>query len=172
MPGRTERSVRIRAPYGLVWDMTNDIENWPDLFTEYAAVDVLDRTGDTVRFRLTMHPDEQGRVWSWVSERTADRAAGRVDAHRVETGPFEYMRIRWRYDDQGDGVLMTWVQDFAMRPDAPLDDAGMTERIDRNSEVQMDIIRRKVEAAATRAGTGPAAAGTGPAGPAGTGRSA
>jgi aromatase len=95
-----------------------------------------------------MHPDEHGRVWSWVSERTADRAAGRVDAHRVETGPFEYMRIRWTYEEQGDAVLLTWVQDFAMHPEAPLDDAGMADRIDRNSEIQMDVIRQRIEAAA------------------------
>jgi mannose-6-phosphate isomerase-like protein (cupin superfamily)/ribosome-associated toxin RatA of RatAB toxin-antitoxin module len=146
--GHTEKSVRIHAPYDLVWDLTNDVERWPALFTEYAAAQVLERAGDTVRFRLTMHPDEHGRVWSWVSERTADRVAGRVDAHRVETGPFEYMRIRWTYEDEGEAVRMTWVQDFAMRPDAPLDDARMTVRIDRNSEIQMDVIRRKVEAAA------------------------
>ena len=36
------------------------------------------------------------------------------------------------------------------RPDAPVDDAAMTERIDRNSKIQMDIIARKVELAAER----------------------
>ena len=50
--------------------MTNDVESWPELFTEYASAEILDREGDTVRFRLTMHPDENGKVWSWVSERT------------------------------------------------------------------------------------------------------
>jgi aromatase len=31
-----------------------------------------------------------------------------------------------------------------------VDDAAMTERIDRNSKIQMDIIARKVELAAER----------------------
>jgi aromatase len=42
------------------------------------------------------------------------------------------------------------VQDFRMRPEAPIDTAGMTERIDANSKVQMAVIKDKVEAAARR----------------------
>ena len=96
-PGHTENSIVIAAPLPLVWELTNDVANWTDLFTEYAAVEILHRDGHTVRFRLTMHPDENGAVWSWVSERTADPEGRQVRAHRVETGPFEYMSIHWRY---------------------------------------------------------------------------
>ncbi|WP_369811039.1 SRPBCC family protein [Quadrisphaera sp. DSM 44207] len=135
--------------------MTNDVESWPQLFTEYATAEVLERSGNTVRFRLTMHPDEQGRVWSWVSERTADPATREVVARRVETGPFDHMDIRWTYEDTGRGVAMRWVQDFAMKPDAPIDTEGMTARIDANTAVQMAVIREKVEAAA-RASASPA----------------
>ncbi|MFV2108903.1 SRPBCC family protein [Micromonospora sp. LOL_015] len=150
-PGHTENSVVIAAPVDLVWAVTNDVDRWPDLFTEYASVQIVHRQGDTVRFRLTMHPDENGTVWSWVSERTADRSRRRVLAHRVETGPFEYMRIRWDYAEVPGGTRMTWVQDFAMRPTAPLDNAGMTERINTNSRIQLDIIRDRIETLARTA---------------------
>ena len=43
---------------------------------------------------------------------------------------------------------MRWVQDFRMRPEAPIDTEGMTDRIDANSKIQMAVIRDKVEAAA------------------------
>ncbi|MFB9237806.1 SRPBCC family protein [Plantactinospora siamensis] len=145
LPGHTENSVVIAAPFDLVWELTNDVAGWPALFTEYASVEVLRRAGDTVLFRLTMVPDEAGVSWSWVSERTADRDRREVRAHRVETGPFEYMRIHWSYAEEPDGVRMTWVQDFALRPDAPVDDAQMTERINTNSRVQLDIIRQRIE---------------------------
>ncbi|MEU2610091.1 SRPBCC family protein [Micromonospora sp. NPDC007271] len=144
-PGHTENAIDIAAPLPLVWEVTNDVARWPDLFTEYAAVEILDRTGDTVRFRLTMHPDENGMVWSWVSERTADPATRQVHAHRVETGPFDYMHIHWRYDEVPAGTRMTWVQDFAMRPDAPVDNAGMTDRINANSKVQLAVIKERIE---------------------------
>jgi aromatase len=154
MAGHTEKSVRIEAPLDLVWDMTNDLERWPSLFTEYASVEILDRKGDTVTFRLTMHPDEDGKVWSWVSERTAHRDSRTVDSHRVETGPFEYMKIHWEYAAQNGATVMTWVQDFHMKPDAPVDDEQMTAHINKNSDIQMGVIKAKVEAAAKRtAGT-------------------
>ncbi|GIH18582.1 SRPBCC family protein [Rugosimonospora africana] len=162
-PGHTENTVVINAPIELVWQLTNDVERWPDLFTEYASVEVLQRTGETVLFRLTMVPDENGAVWSWVSERTADPVRRKVRAHRVETGPFEYMRIGWHYDEVPEGTRMTWVQDFAMRPTAPVNNRQMTERINSNSRIQMAVIRERVERerverAATRqdatAGTG------------------
>lgn len=146
--GHTENEITIAAPFDLVWDMTNDLENWPNLFSEYASVDVLDRKGDTVTFRLTMHPDENGKVWSWVSERTADRASRTVRAHRVETGPFQYMNIRWEYAETPEGTRMRWIQDFAMKPEAPVDDAGMTAMINRNSKTQLALIRDRIEQAA------------------------
>jgi aromatase len=141
----TDSSVMISAPMDLVWDMTNDVESWPHLFSEYAAAEIIARNGNTVRFRLTMHPDDNGKVWSWVSERVMDPQARTVRAHRVETGPFEFMNISWTYRQTDGGVEMRWVQDFHMKPDAPVDDPTMAEMITRNSAVQMERIKNIVE---------------------------
>ncbi|MFG2333950.1 SRPBCC family protein [Streptomyces sp. NPDC048604] len=148
MSGHTDNSITIDAPLELVWDMTNDIENWPRLFSEYASVEVLSREGEATTFRLTMHPDESGKVWSWVSERTMDRESRTVRARRVETGPFAHMNIKWEYVELPGGVQMRWVQDFAMKPDAPVDDEWMTDNINRNSRTQMALIRDRIEQAA------------------------
>ncbi len=150
MAGHTENAITIAAPVDLVWDMTNDLENWPNLFSEYASVDVLSREGKKTTFRLTMHPDENGTVWSWVSERETDRPALTVKARRVEPGPFAYMNIRWRYEEVPEGTRMVWTQDFEMRPEAPVDDAWMTDNINRNSKVQMALIRDRIEKEAGR----------------------
>jgi aromatase len=147
MSGHTENSVWIDAEIDVVWAATNDVTTWPSLFTEYAATEILERRGETVTFRLTMHPDANGKVWSWVSERTTDPAEYRVRAHRVETGPFEYMNIEWTYEPEGSGTRMRWVQDFHMRPDAPVDDEWMTHNINNNSRTQMAVIRDKVSQA-------------------------
>lgn len=108
-------------------------------------MDVLERDGDSVRFRLTMHPDENGQVWSWVSERTTDKSSLAVRARRVEPGPFEFMDIRWEYAEVPAGTRMRWIQDFAMKPTAPVDDHGMVNHINRNSRIQLELIREKVE---------------------------
>jgi aromatase len=148
MAGHTDNSVLIKAPFDLVWELTNDLEAWLRLFNEYAAVDVLDRDGDTVRFRLTMHPDNQGRVWSWVSERVMDREARNVRARRIEVGVFKYMYLFWEYEDTGDGVRMRWVQDFEMKPRGFADDATMTEHLDKSTQANQEHIKQIVEKAA------------------------
>ena len=74
MAGHTDNSVVIDKPLDEVWERMNDLENWTKLFTEYASVEILEREGNTVKFRLTTHPDPEydGQVWSWTSERTMD----------------------------------------------------------------------------------------------------
>ena len=149
--GHTDNSILVRADIDSVWRLTNDLTTWPQLFSEYSDVEILAQTDTWFRFRLRTHPDESGRAWSWVSERTLDVAAHEVRARRVEPGPFEFMEIRWSYTPEPDGTRMRWVQDFRMRPEAPLDTEAMTRRIDDNTKVQMARIRDAVEAAAGRA---------------------
>ncbi|ABW11823.1 cyclase/dehydrase [Parafrankia sp. EAN1pec] len=151
MSGHTDNSIFIDADIDLVWSMTNDLESWPSLFTEYASVEILEKAENTFKFRLTMHPDENGTSWSWVSERTLDPVNHKVRAYRVETGPFEYMHIEWTYLPEGTGTRMRWVQDFQMRPTAPVTTEQMTQRINTNTPREMASIRGKVEAAASAA---------------------
>lgn len=145
MGKRTENEIVIDAPLDRVWDITNDVAGWPDLFTEYATADILEEHGNTVRFRLAMHPDENGKVWSWVSERVMDPDNHSVKAYRVETGPFEYMNIWWYYEEIDGGTKMRWVQEFHMKPDAPVDDDWMENNINTNTKKQMAIIKERVE---------------------------
>ena len=148
MAGHTDNSVLIDAPLELVWELTNDLAGWPELFTEYASVEILDERDGAYTFRLTMHPDPQGRVWSWVSARTPDPATHTVRAHRVETGIFKYMNLFWEYTQEPGGVRLRWVQDFELKPEAHTDDAGMTEHLNSSSRIQQEHIRERVEKAA------------------------
>ncbi|WP_017537060.1 SRPBCC family protein [Nocardiopsis halophila] len=145
MPAQTDNRIVIDAPLDLVWEMTNDVESWPGLFTEYADAKVLERRGDTMVIRLTLHPDPDGTAWSWVSERTPDRDSLTVRAHRVETGPFEFMNLVWTYREVEGGVEMRWRQEFTMKPTAPFDDAAMTERLNRVGREQMAVIKSRIE---------------------------
>lgn len=145
MAGHTDNAVVVNAPLNVLWEMTNDVAGWPELFPEYAVAEVLAYGDGWVRFRLTTRPDEQGRVWSWVSERKADPTTRTVNAHRVETGPFEYMQLWWQYTEVENGVRMRWVQNFEMKPSAPFDDLEMTEYLNRNTVKQMAHIKERVE---------------------------
>jgi aromatase len=148
---QVQNEIVIAAPMVLVWDMTNDVASWPTLFTEYASAEILEYDGDTVRFRLTLHPDENGKMWSWVSERTPDPVTRTVRARRIETGPFLFMDIRWEYWEVEGGVKMRWTQVFSVRDGLPFGDAEMTERLNTNTRREMAHIKGLVEAAAARA---------------------
>src|SRR5688500_9859898 len=147
MAGHTDNEVVIDAPRDFVWERMMDIESWPTLFTEYAKAEVLSQEGNHVEFRLTTHPDPDydGKVWSWTSERDADPENYRSKSKRIETGPFEYMTIEWFFEEEGDGTKMRWVQDFSMKPEAPADDAGAEEYMNKNTKVQMGVIKERLE---------------------------
>jgi aromatase len=148
MAAHTDNEVVINAPIDVVWEKMNDVENWPNLFSEYAEAEILQREGNTIRFRLTTHPDPafDGQVWSWVSERTVDPETHTVKAHRIETGNFVYMDIEWYFEPADGGTKMRWVQDFSMKPEAPADDEQAEEYMNRNTREQMSVIKERLEA--------------------------
>ena len=150
MAAHTDNDIVINAPIDFVWERMNDVENWPNLFTEYASVEVLERDGNRIEFRLTTHPDEEndGQVWSWVSERTADPSTHTTKSRRIETGPFEYMNIEWFFEEADGGTRMRWVQDFSMKPSAPANDEQATDYMNRNTKIQMAAIKERLEQAA------------------------
>jgi aromatase len=150
----TDNEIVIQAPLQYVWDRMMDIEDWPNLFSEYANAEIVEQDGNTVRFRLTTHPDPDydGKVWSWMSEREADPESHTSKSRRIETGPFEFMNIEWYFEEADGGTKMRWVQDFSMKPEAPADDAGAEEYMNKNTKVQMGVIKERLEAAAAEQG--------------------
>jgi aromatase len=152
MSGHTDNTIVINAPLDLVWDMTNDVESWTELYSEYSGAEILGRDETSVRFRLTMHADDQGRIWSWVSEREPDITTRTVRARRLETGAFKYMSLFWEFTETPEGVAMRWLQDFEMKVGAHADDAGMEEHLNKHSKIQQARIKGIVEAAAVARG--------------------
>lgn len=151
MPAHTDNAVEINAPLAFVWDRMMDVESWPNLFSEYANAEVLEREGDRIVFRLTTHPDPEydGQVWSWTSERVADAATRSSKSRRIETGPFQYMNIEWYFEEVDGGTRMRWVQDFSMKPEAPANDDQAEQYMNKNTKEQMRVIKERLEAQAT-----------------------
>ena len=82
-----------------------------------------------------------------MSERTVDPSTHTSRARRIETGPFEFMYIDWSFAEIDGGTAMRWKQYFAMKPGAPADDAGAEEYLNRNTRIQMQVIKDRLEAA-------------------------
>lgn len=145
MGARIDNSVVIEAPIEFVWDMTNGIESWPELFTEYAEAEILRRGDDGIDFRLKTRPDENGNVWEWVSHRTPDKESRTVEAYRIETGPFAYMNRHWTYRSVDGGTEMRWAQEFDMKADAPFDNDHMVTHLNTTTRVNMEHIKKVIE---------------------------
>jgi len=111
--GHTVNSIMINAPYKLVFDISNHIERWTELFgDEYVSAEVLSREGNEITFRLT---DDEGK--SWVSKRWLHPEQQYAYASRHDPMfPFKYMKIIWLYHQTPEGTQMTWMQDFEMDP--------------------------------------------------------
>ena len=52
MAAHTDNFIVINAPLATVWEITNDVANWPSLFTEYSEATILEQKANTVRFRV------------------------------------------------------------------------------------------------------------------------
>ncbi len=137
----TKNSIFINAPYGSVFDITNDIERWPELFDEYSDAKILSREGNKITFQLT---NKEGK--SWRSSRILDKPGHKCAAKREEPMfPFKYMDLLWTYVEKDGGVEMTWEQDFSMDEKAPVDDTTAETRINEHSKKNMQRIKEIIE---------------------------
>jgi len=140
--GHTVNSMFINAPYELVFDISNHIERWTELFgDEYVSAEVLEREGNKITFRLT---DNEGK--SWVSYRLLFKDHNFAFASRKDPMfPFKYMKIIWLYHERDEGTLMTWIQDFEMDPGAKFNDEKVEGFINEHSKHNLKIFKDVIE---------------------------
>ena len=141
--GHTRNEITINAPYSLVFDISNKIERWTELFgKEYAKANVLERKGNEITFRLT---DEEGK--SWVSKRWLYKELKFAYASRHDPMfPFNYMKIVWFYNERPEGVQMVWIQDFEMDPKFTKFTAEQIEGfVNEHSRHNMKIFKEVIE---------------------------
>ena len=148
--GHTRNSIVINAPYGLTFDISNDIPRWTELFgSEYSKAEILERQGDEITFRLT---DDENK--SWVSKRWLYKDLKFAYASRHEPMfPFRYMKIMWLYNETPEGVEMIWIQDFALDPKfTKFSEAQIEGFINKHSQDNLQIFKRIIEGEAKGCG--------------------
>src|SRR3989338_4778250 len=159
--GHTCNSIVINAPYDLVFDISNDIPRWTELFgTEYKKAEVVKKEGNKITFRLTDDEDK-----SWQSWRLLFKDKYLAYAEREEPKfPFKYMKIVWLYTPitqegmalasapptAGGPVELTWVQHFAMDDKAKFNDEQVEGFINKHSQENLKIFKQIIEKEAGR----------------------
>jgi len=140
--GHTNNSILINASYDKVFDISNDIERWTELFGgEYKEARILKRDGNKITFSLT---DDEGRTWQSFRLLFKDNHFAYAQKMPPEF-PFSYMKIIWLYTPQSDGVVMTWIQHFQMDEKAEVSDHQVEDMINKHSQENMLIFKRIIE---------------------------
>jgi aromatase len=144
---RIENSIIVERDFDTTFDLTNDIELWTKLFTEYKEAKVLGKNGNEVLFQLTTYPEGERPSRTWVSRRIIDKENKQATAERLNPKfPFKYMNIRWSYEVLSPNqVKMTWMQEFEVDPECPISEEKMTHFLNQNTKIQMSAVKEKVE---------------------------
>lgn len=141
--GHTVNEVIINAPYEKVFDISNDIPRWTELFGgEYVSAEILKREGNRIEFRLK---NNEGQ--SWTSFRLLYKEHKFAYAQKNEpTFPFKYMKIIWLYTEMDGGIKMTWIQDFELHPDfKKFTDEQVCGFVNQHSLENMKIFKEVIE---------------------------
>jgi aromatase len=140
--GHTCNSIVINASYDKVFDISNDIPRWTELFGgEYKKAEVVKKEGNKITFRLT---DDEGK--SWQSFRFLFKQDYFTYAEREDPKfPFKYMKIIWLYTPKSGGIEMTWIQHFQMDEKAKFNDTQVEGFINKHSLENLNIFKDIIE---------------------------
>jgi aromatase len=143
--GHTCNSIIINAPYEKVFDISNDIPRWTELFGgEYKKAEIVKKEANKITFRLT---DDEGK--SWQSWKLLFKEKYFTYAEREEPKfPFKFMKIIWLYTPKADGIEMTWIQHFEMDDKAKFNDEQVEGFINKHSKENLLIFKKIIESEA------------------------
>lgn len=147
---RIENSIVVEADPRHVFDVTNDIARWSEIFDEYSHAKVVSQEREgrwtEIVFELTNAEGASWRSWRIMDHRELVAVAERRDP----LYPFRYMHLRWTYQPVPEGTLMTWVQDFELdeKFDVPLE--TVLERMNVHTRHNQAGIKQKIESGAVR----------------------
>lgn len=140
--GHTVNSIVINADYEKIFDISNDITRWTQLFGgEYKEAKIVEKKDNKITFKLT---DDEGR--SWQSWRLLFKDKYFAYAQREEPKfPFKYMKIIWLYTPKADGIELTWIQHFQMDEKAKFNDEQVEGFINKHSQENLKIFKEVIE---------------------------
>ncbi|MEV4335018.1 SRPBCC family protein [Streptomyces sp. NPDC049597] len=148
---RIENSIDIAADARDVFDITNDIARWPEIFNEYhkAVVVSQEREGrwTEIVFELTNEEGNSWRSWRLIDHRELVAIAERRDP----LFPFAYMHLKWTCTPVSGGTRMTWIQDFELDENFTVPLPTVLERMNTHTRENQVRIKEKIESGAVKA---------------------
>lgn len=110
---RTENSITILANIDDVFQVANDLENWPNLLPPCQGIKILKREGNKTTFEITVLV--HSKLMKWCSTRIVDNEKKRTKAQReYPKFPFRNMIIEWVFEETKEGTKLTFIHNFNM----------------------------------------------------------
>lgn len=119
----TESHITIRAPRQRVFEVTSDVESWPEHLPHYRYVRVMERTEGAAVLKMACW---RGVIpIAWTSRFSVHPEAWEIRFEHLRAWT-KGMRVVWRYEELADGgTAITLSHELAFRwpPLAPLAEA-------------------------------------------------
>jgi aromatase len=128
-----------------VYQVIADVTKWPTYFTPTVHVEYLEKTDTAERIRIWATAN--GAVKTWVSRRTLDPAALRIEFRQeISTPPVAAMGGTWLLQPLPSGeTLVVLRHDFRAVDDDPEGLRWIVEAVDRNSTQELAGLKNAVE---------------------------
>ncbi|MEU9255534.1 SRPBCC family protein [Streptomyces sp. NPDC048270] len=142
---RRTYAVDVAAPAGVVYGLIADTTQWPLFVPPSIHVERLDFDG--IRDRFQMWVTAGGTVKSWLSRRTLDAQAHRIDFHQeVPAAPALALGGRWSVEARGTGrSRLTLDHEFTVADDRPEDLSWVERATDDNSRAELARLKETAE---------------------------
>jgi aromatase len=140
--GHTVNSIIINAPYEKIFDISNDIPRWTELFGgEYKKAEIIKKEDNKIIFKLT---NDQGQTWQSWKLLFKDKFFTYAEREEPKF-PFKFMKIIWLYTQRPNGIEMTWIQHFEMESQAKFNDEQVEGFINKHSKDNLLIFKNVIE---------------------------
>lgn len=138
------RSIVVDAPVGLTFEVSNRIDQWPEIVPEYLQAEILRREGRKIWFRLTNQDNA-----TWVSWRMLYPPYIAYAERHDPVAPFAFNQLTWIYHAlPGNKTSMTWDMYFELPPELKQEEGAWAERMAEHTEANQEAMRKYIEALA------------------------
>ncbi|MFI9240367.1 aromatase/cyclase [Streptomyces sp. NPDC053079] len=143
-----EHDITVDAPAKTVYQLLEEVENWPQVFPPSVHVERIERTGDNERIRIWATAN--GVAKTWTSRRRLLPADGRIEFRQeVSSHPVAAMGGAWIVEADGDErCRVRLLHDYRAVDDEPGALEWITTAVDRNSRAELGALKAHAEAAA------------------------
>ena len=148
-----EVAIDVAAPARDVYELAKDQERFPQFMPDVESVTVIERRDDAIITRWKTLVEEA--PIEWTEEDRFDDARTRIDYKLIE-GDLDKFEGAWTFEETGDAtthVVLGVEYDFGVPTLAELIGPTLQRKVQENSEMMLQGLKREAEALAAKQST-------------------